>query len=58
MTAPDRLLLWAAAWGVDLLFLVIAAVASNLFLFAGALIYGLLLAAFALAASPSNDRET
>lgn len=57
MTARDRRLLWGIAWSVAILFLVVAALASNLFLLAGALVYGLLLLAFTWADSRSSGED-
>jgi hypothetical protein len=53
-----RQLLWGAAWGVDLLWFIIGALASNTFLVAGAVIYGLVLIAFLAAeVRPAPDDE-
>ena len=41
-----RRLLWGVAWAVDLLWFIIGALASNTFLVAGAVIYGLVVIAF------------
>ncbi len=49
-------MLWGAAWAVDLLWFIIGALASNAFLVAAAVIYGLVLIAF-LAADIRSGRE-
>ena len=51
-----RQLLWGGAWAVDLLWFIIGVLASNTFLVAGAIIYGLMLVAF-LAAEARDAPE-
>jgi hypothetical protein len=54
--SQGRRLLWGAAWGVDLLWFIIGALASNTFLVAGAVVYGLVLIA-SLAADIQSRRD-
>lgn len=57
MISRDRRMLWGLPWAVDILFFAVAAKASNEFVAAGAVLYGVLVTVFMLAEQRTGSGE-